>query len=539
MVVLILVRRYMTLLSYFVRLPSLQKHYVRVPALGKTTSPKQEQSFNSNLATSQTRAFKEWAFSESYSKNNSGDFVEIELVDVKIEEGRRDLGSQASIVKSTTARTLNSRLNVTPLNECESLSSESTLKQISSNSTRSVTAGSRSTSPSWGSKEKQHLASSFTDKGVSCLRVATASSPLNIVGSVPTTLRSKSVVEEWMRNSVTESNQIREFMSGTRKKYNSETVTLTTRKAIEPLPLQNSLLPVTSASGSLDDAREVLGDHFEGAGKLDLLPAAASSGGPSSYQSEKLGSLQDSGFADVGGKDKRRDVGCTLVGFKHPLASSLSSVSSTSAHISSSIEMLNAEPELKLENSCYRSVPMVDSEALCAPLLSPCSRPSASVADSLHGLVSSNFSQDAMLQGLVTNDPKLCVQKIVKETKEYFIVDSKACVLCVDVDKLILRVIDDDEAKCEIVDNAMTSKTMEDALTKAYSLQNIGMRPPFCTSLIDRTLHAMVTKCLTFSDKFLDHPEPKTVLEPVGIHHSDFAILGAISACIRHISSQD
>merc|ERR1711879_1018098 len=101
-------------------------------------------------------------------------------------------------------------------------------------------------------------------------------------------------------------------------------------------------------------------------------------------------------------------------------------------------------------------------------MVSSCVRPSASVAHSLQGRVSTDFSQDAMIQGLVSNDQKVAIQRIISETKEYFIVDARTNVLCIDADKLCLRIIDDNDSACEIVSPERLSKTIGETLSNAY-----------------------------------------------------------------------
>ena len=529
----------MTLISYFIRPNMLQKHYVRVPPLQKANSrvPRTAKEDLKQFITPSIRAVKEWSFSDQEKSDAATDlFVEIGLVDVTSCDEKLVNRDQKSEVASTIAKR---KYLTSSMTECESESSASTIKQASHQSSKSANNDASSNTPSSGSKEKPLTAIANSDDINTCLRVPVKSSPLSIVASMPANLRSKKVVEEWMENSVSDQpvgSKI-QIKATSRKKCFSETGTCHWRKEetenSAQLPIK--LIPSSVTAGSLDENRE----FSDTVGRMDDETYDDFGDGEMSLSFQgtvNVGSLQDSGFADVSSKGKQVTVLDSRS--NDTSARSMSSVSTTSAHITSSNEMLSEVSEEQSRGRSYKEVNLIESEYLCAPTVYPCTRRSASVAHSLQGAISNCFSQDAMLQGLI-GEPKSCLDKVTKASKTYFIVDSRPNILCVDVDKLWLRVLDNKGDRMETIGYEMTSKTVDDTLTNAYNLLNMGMHTYCCANLIDRGLHLIVSKSVALTSQLLDQPDPKNVLEQIGIDHSDLKLLTAVASCIRHVNSQE
>ena len=521
-------RKYADVLSYFIRVSSLNKRYIRVPsiqAILETTS-----SNESDLKINQTVSnHSDWTFSDDVTSslrhnqttnvddqsNSPDNFVCVELVDAK----KLDQDDRKASKDGSSSRTRQDSLKLLtdfgdPLfqNELDSGSTISTVKHETSKSYTgsAVTPGSRDSKDrnSSSARESSNVSPPFlggerSEKREShLLNVVSPVKNQNAAPDDDAKIQSMAFVEEWMQNSANVSNS------------------------------SSSDLIQTQAGPSNSDAKTVSSQS------LPVSPLTVENPDQTIKPRKITSPLQDSGFSD------------NLDGPPTPLGED-QSVNQELAHgeKSSNQELTNQESDDQETDSGmpsddlsltqrnlkgYTIVPLVDGQSLCAPEVFPCKAPASCLAHSLIGIQSSKYSQDAMLQ--TCNDPGQALLEAMHDSNRNFIVESKPCVLVIDIDKQKFYIC---ENGSQYAPPLNCSKSISDTLMHALALRRLGLKDHFCVSMIERSLHVLVCQSLALSHKLLQHPDPVKILESLAFHSTDLTLLKSIAAAVKTMEAHD
>ena len=531
-------KRYADVLSYFIRVASLRKRYIRVPSIDaiislSATSAKNDCEKDKNAFVSQTVpscSTTQWTFNDMpqlcHSSNLDdpiggcdNNFVSIELVDTeKFQTRSRKMSKNDSLAvkdqplgkggpESPRFQSYSGDQLGQSGNEPETGSSvSSTVKHevITSKSqtgSGAVTPGSRDSNDinSSSAKGSSNVSPFLSDNKELLMNVEISPRKSGQAGLLDVALddgakkQSMTFVEEWMQNSA---NMTTPTFGGSNPQVNEYE-----KLEVEGLKTAESLGSRTPSSMENKRIMETVNNKNQ---KWEL---------PSHR-------LQDSGFSDKPEDQTTREM--------ETMDQELDDMETDSGMPSDDIS--RRERNLK----GYIIVPLVEGQTLCAPEFFSCKTHASCLGHSLIGIQSNKYSQDAMLQ--TCSDLGNALLEAMHDSNRNFIVESKPCVLVIDIDKLKFYICENGSQYSPPLNS---SKSITDSLTHALTLRRMGLKDHFCVSMIERSLHVLVCQSLALSHKLLQHPDPTKILESLGIDASDLTLLRAIAAAIKTMDQND